>query len=336
MALIDPFGLDPDNPVNRLILYWYATVNRVIYQDDNALTFQVMDLAGGTLVTGTLGFPPLIPRVEVWSIPADKRFVVIRGTTQWQEYLFEVMGSFLVSAPPWDGTVNQYFRQLADTIRAQFAPYLLPAWALTGHSLGGAVGALVSRYGATPETRVLVDFGSPRSGDGVYSSHQVRPDLRWRITNEGDPVPLIPPSTNTLLDELPAILPIPVPPVYYRHWGRRIHLFQDGTFTLPVELSTSAEVALAIIQAVRLGTNWYIGHDTAEYARRLRSQIPVAFRIGPDPDFPGLYELDQINFALNTRYGIIWHIRAGAGDSIRRELPGGQLVPPIFAPEECT
>uniref|UniRef100_A0A7S4GHJ3 Fungal lipase-type domain-containing protein n=1 Tax=Eutreptiella gymnastica TaxID=73025 RepID=A0A7S4GHJ3_9EUGL len=87
---------------------------------------------------------------------------------------------------------------------------------LTGHSLGGAVAALLSLRLKKAGYRLMetVTFGAPKftdfAGSVQYIKHQV-PLLR--ITNKGDPVPAGPPWDD------------------YVHAGAEVHLFGDDPIT---------------------------------------------------------------------------------------------------------
>lgn len=335
VMLINPMLMPSAGPPQRLVLLWYATYNRLIYRDSLALTQQVMDIAGGVFAHEEPGSVPWLPRVEVWTIPPGNALVGIRGTTDVSEAVQEVLRSFLYTDTAWTGQVNAFFGLLANTIRNKIELFLTPTWAITGHSLGAGVAPLVARFGASISPIVLADFCAPRSGNGEYAAAQRFPQRRYRITNEGDPVPFLPPSTASEYDQLPALLPIPGTPTY-RHWGFHLHLFPDGSATMPADASTFTEFGAEIIRIFNLQTTWLAAHSTAEVCRRLRAGIPVRFPSPGDPDFPGLAELDALAQALNQLDGIVWRI--GARDDQRpRPAPegGGGFVPPVFAPQIC-
>jgi hypothetical protein len=91
-----------------------------------------------------------------------------------------------------------------------------PPLVLAGHSLGGALAALAAFDLASSVTVAGVfTYGAPRAGSPEFArAYKARPcgaertlgDVTWRVTHEGDPVPISP------------------PPLIYRHVGRHVPL----------------------------------------------------------------------------------------------------------------
>lgn len=87
---------------------------------------------------------------------------------------------------------------------------------VTGHSLGGALAALLAA--TLLENRIpvhgLYTFGAPRAGDEEFARQlnaALRGQAHWRVVNEGDMVPHIPPE------------------LFFSHAGKRKLLRNDGT-----------------------------------------------------------------------------------------------------------
>lgn len=312
--MLDVFDVRPDGPLDRLQAYWYATLCRVAYLPDPQQELAALaDMAGGSLFGFFPSTDPLVRGLAVLSFPGARGVVCIVGTNQAVEYLAQAAGSVLTQANPWPGSVGFFWQRVARETWHEAIELIVPlgGWIATGHSMGGGVAAMMP-FLATPSPLAIVDFGSVRTGDAGHAAAQTTP--RLRITNQGDPVPLLPLSTNTFLDQTPIILqeiffpfnvPIPYPPLYYRHWGSRVHLWLEGDSSRPVETWTPSEVLQLASFPVNQGID--ANHRMAEYARRLRAGIPVSFPAqAADVDYPEVENLDHINNILNIAAEVTW------------------------------
>ena len=87
---------------------------------------------------------------------------------------------------------------------------------VTGHSLGGALAALLAATLLENKMPVhgLYTFGAPRVGDEEFAGQlnaSLRGQAHWRVVNEGDMVPHVPPE------------------LFFSHAGKRKLLRNDGT-----------------------------------------------------------------------------------------------------------
>lgn len=298
MALINPFSFTPIGPFDRMNAYFYTTWIRIQYANWIDGDEAIQDLVGATGWIDIEEELPLLPRVNVLTCPSGK-IVLIRGSTSNIQVLQEVNNSGTVAVEPWPGTISRFFRDSAREVSLRVSGSVEGDWIAAGHSLGGAIAGLISIHGATK----VFTAGQPREGDGAYAIARPSPS-KLRLTNQNDPTPHIPLSSGTALDFLAIPLPAPVAQTY-RHWGIRKHLWQDGTVTMPGEETSGLDGNLLDELARSPFSGIFDNHYQNEYARRVRSGIPVEFPAEfPDVDFPGLYELDQLNLQLNADDGI--------------------------------
>lgn len=307
--MLNVFGLNPAGPLDRLTGYWYATGCRVSYRPNAA---ELLEQIGG-----------LIGPCQCFTLPGQGAFLVgvhrlffadtrtvffVEGTTQWDQYLRAAIGSVLTTDDvEFDSSVSLFFQGVALGLLNNIRNLLPETYVLTGHSLGGTAAAMVSgALAINNRARFVIDFGSPRHGDWFHARAQTVP--RLRVTNFGDPVPLIPPPASnftaaftTPLDPFISPVPILYPPFFYRHWGHRVHLWVDGSATRPqgddfIDQPLQIWLRDTLFRVIATA----VMHEMQEYARRLRSGIPVPYpALEEDPDYPGLPLLDQINNDLN-------------------------------------
>jgi hypothetical protein len=323
---IDPFSVVPSGPLDRLTAYWWTTALRLTYHGGRLDLHDQLAALGDGSNSRRIPIPDptgLIPAIYVADYPQGRRIVLLEGTTRPQQWALHALGSNLTV---WDGAgrINAGLRAVARLV-AVAAEVVTQGrtWAAGGHSFGGAIAATLPEGTDNPPS-LLVDAGSPRTGDLEYASAQTVP--RLRLTGDGDPVPALPPSTGSFLDELPAYVPswFDLGPVFYRHWGSRVHLYADGSALRPAESQTVGEAAELLRRLIARGIDWLPSHRASTYAERVRQQIPVVFPAPePDGDFPGIEELDSLNVAINGLDGIEWEATAAP-------LPPGAL--PLIVP----
>jgi hypothetical protein len=141
----------------------------------------------------------------------------VRGTDGNDQLLSEINSYLLKPPKPFalaginaSVDVLEYFADAADGLWTQIRPRISarakPQILVTGHSLGGAVGALLALRVATEFKNLKLDFysfGEPRVGDYKFSSlfdHWV--PSSWRVVHYNDIVPHIPPCSKSLLNPL--------------------------------------------------------------------------------------------------------------------------------------
>lgn len=298
MAPIAPFALDPAGPdgLDRFTAYWYATILDAVYRPGTFDRLPLYTIAGAATVQQFgLGASPF-PAGDVSSFGAGRAVVALRGTTTNTELLYQLAGLLPVAVAPWGGLVAAFWAAAAAAAGALVAPILqdlgATSVALAGHSYGGAVAALLPDWfldqGAAL-TDCLCTIGAPRAGSLSFAQTQAYRHLR--LTNHGDPVPMLPPSFNPTLDRFDWILAPPAVAAFW-HVGTRCHLFTDGSTAFPPEQSTWANAEDALIAAATQLDSWFVDHEPEEYARRLRIGIAAPFGVA-SVEFPGIEVLDQ-------------------------------------------
>lgn len=324
MPLIDPFAFTPAGAFDRLNAYFYCTWMRVHYYDNFPSGDQaIRDLVGATDSHRFNEILPFLPRVDVLEIADQGGLVLVRGSTANSQLLREVLGSSLLPGDPhWEGNISSFFIRAAVEVWDRIQSVVPNTWISCGHSLGGAIASLIGINGASK----YFTAGAPKEGDGIYSLSRPNP-LKLRLTNAHDPTPLIPASTNTFQDFLN--LPAPFPGANsYRHWGIRQHLWIDGSATMPPDENSPLELLTFAIEAIETGI-WVDFHYAPEYCRRIRLGIPIAFpSVAHDDDFPGLYELDQLNVEMNVDDEVNWNVLGTVSRT-------GPLISPDFVSFQC-
>lgn len=293
---INPHIVQPAAGLHRLQAYWFVSVCRAVYFRDVSRGQALHNLIGPAIGIRVQVPGLLVPAAEVWRYGGAFAVVVIEGTTEWQQYIVQASGSPLVTGPIWPGRVGTFWALASLLLYPDLVQVLeqlgLQLCSVCGHSMGGALAQLLAHaLDARPGIDVagVYTLASPRVGDGTYAAGNALPQVR--LTQRGDPVPLLPPSLNQPLD-LTLLDLFPMPPTSYRHWGTRYHLDVDGAVYLPDEQSTWTEAGLALQVVVSGDQSWYTGHSSEEYARRLRLGIPQTLG-QPHPDYPGVEIIDQ-------------------------------------------
>lgn len=306
--MIDLFDMDIDGPIDRLATYLLATYLGINYRPDTDLSVSIDRDTIALLLGGVLeNVPDQEPRVDLIRV-GSRTVVLVRGTTTLFQMYREWLNSDLGFAEPWPGGAGDYYVILTRQIWDKIANLLPGEWVIAGDSLGGAIAAMLTIRGA----QYAVTFGAPPQGESFYARGMEANRKHLRFVNHGDFVPYLSHSTtaNLNLPGPPGLLGM-LPSTFfsYTHWGRSVRIFEDGSFTQPPQdvypYQNLAELVVA------WGRSGYIvgEHYASEYARRIRGGIPVQFPLSaPDPEWFGLYELDQINLGNNAATGREWEV----------------------------
>lgn len=331
MPIIDPFDFAPLGSFNRTHAYFMCTWMRCQYQSDNGNALWDDKIAALMGASNFQVFPHLeeegffYPRTDVAAIPGRSTVTMVRGTSVFpDEIIAEIQAADLWTQEPWAGRVGRYFGIVATRTLSRISTALQTQGLFAGHSLGGAIADMIGLGGSK-----FFTAGAPREGDGTYANSRPAP-LKLRLVNNGDPVPLIPFSSATPLDFLDLEVPFFIWSHFFRHWGQKRVLWEDGTTTYPPHQDQShlLEGAQLTVEFIRGGAD---KHYAPEYCRRLRLGFPLAFpAIKPDSDFPGLFELDAINFDLNIveeqePWEIGGDLSSGIPTTRRVPVPPGRL-----------
>lgn len=298
MPQIQPFGIHPvDNGVDRFTLYWYSALQHEAYRPFGTTLETLYSLGGADSVT-RYALPSFIfPYVDYAVFPGNIALLSIVGTRNWQEFGFQALGAVLVHRDPWPGLVGDYWSNLAlalfNLVEAELVSAGITTVALAGHSQGGALAqlflTLIDELPAV-STACIVTLGSPRSGN-VEFGDALQNTRYARLTNQGDPVPALPPSLSPALEQFQVLI-TGIPVSSYFHFGTRFHLFESGGVTNPQEQPSWLEGSQHLLQSVRGVGTWIASHNPAEYARRLRRKIQVPMQT-ESAEYPGLKELDD-------------------------------------------
>lgn len=325
MPLITPFSITPDQGLDRFTGYWFATLCRCGYINNLTQLLSVGQIAGANEVKEYLSPRLNVPKCYLFRWPNNDALWLVNGTTVPTQYMASVLGAQTLHVGSVPGAFNSFFwsayLQLSPPVILDLVNRLPNRLNIMGHSLGGAIGTLASQWLRNTFNVVGTwSIGSPRVGDLVFGAAFNIPYTR--ITDQGDIVPCLPPSTNTFMDVAfwPYFQPVPTS---YRHVGTRFHLYVDGTSAALGEFSTLEEAIVFDVQ-VRLDSSVVLtAHDTPEYARRLRVGIPVAWR-HLDPQYPGLKNLDDLNFHLNG--DVDWSFNPPTVESSRQPANRGPFA----------
>lgn len=297
MPNIDPFGQNPAvNGLDAFSAYWACALADVAYTDDQTEKNALYAAAGGAAPTSheLPGRP--IPRFDYSVFGAGRAVVTVTGTRFFLEFVNQLLGVALADFPQWPGEVGIYWAGVAIELFELLSPLLaddsISDVAFVGHSQGGGIvqlwPALFSAGGSVTVAN-LTTLGSPRTGNVEYANAQNANYVR--LTNAGDPVPQIPAAVSTPLDQFLWLVP-GINLGSYSHWGTRFHLFADGRHTMPPELPSWQRGWEAMITLSQQTSAWFRDHRPAEYARRLRVNLPG--EIGAtNPNYPGLKTIDD-------------------------------------------
>lgn len=198
---------------------------------------QKKDILDGMLKHGQVTLLETLAVDETEALVADtSKFIVVafRGTTSRQDVRTDLQSRFNVSRVEIEGraanvSVHYGFYLSFSKVEDQIKKLLLnsgdkPIF-LTGHSLGGALALVASAaLGADPQLgdriAAVYTFGAPRVGKSDFAEYVKAP--HYRIINQGDIVPMIPP--NWLLGYAHTGMPLLLKegankPIRRRPWG---------------------------------------------------------------------------------------------------------------------
>lgn len=185
----------------------------------------------------------------VFDLDAGFQVLSITGTNSLPQLLAELAGSGLVPFPGLPGRCSAWTAIDASFVIASGFQLLSPnkPTVFMGHSLGGAVAAVVALYAANRGYPVqsVITIGSPKPGDVVLAS-ALSTLPYYRLETAGDLVPSIP-------QPLPMPLPgnilqfIPADWALYAHGGTVSTLYPDGTWQTAHHEMTALEVVATLL-----------------------------------------------------------------------------------------
>jgi triacylglycerol lipase len=203
---------------------------------------------------------------------AGTQHVTIRGTANWKNVLEDV--DFTVrqspdAAIPVSAGFDLVARQILVDVRTRFSKQHRTS--VTGHSLGGAVAALLAFYLIEEGYEVVhvVTFGQPRftTSDAVRSGRlRALSSVLTRVVDENDVIPMLPPGSARTDGHGP-----------FEHVGREI-IVLDGPYY--VDLPIHAADRLSVDESWR---EWasarLVDHHMANYLARLLTKSALAVSV---------------------------------------------------------
>ena len=262
-------NLDDAPPPDFAGVVWYAEMADLAYKPDSA---------------ARRAYPDSLYRLEIVELPhVDGRVLVVtdtarkthyvstRGTANLENVLLDAEYSKRL-----DDSVGVYLhrgfevsaRAAYDTVRHLLTPgYRVN---LTGHSLGGAMAAILMMYASEDgyEVGEVVTFGQPK----VTNEHGVRRYAGFpvlRVVDCRDPVPLTPPLTLLSAVHGP-----------YRHFGRELILLDGSPYVFLREHNAERFAVTSFWESlphVNLGD-----HHMARYIARVGEKLQRAERVQYD------------------------------------------------------
>jgi triacylglycerol lipase len=203
---------------------------------------------------------------------ANTQHVTIRGTANWKNVLedfdFSVHEGRDTTIPVAAG-FDLVARQILVNVTARFNKQ--HETTVTGHSLGGAVAALLAFYLIEDGYNVghVVTFGQPRftTSDGVRSGRlRALSRVLTRVVDENDVVPMLPPGSERTRNYGP-----------FEHVGREI-IVLDGAYY--VDLPNHAADRLSVAESWREWASARLGdHHMANYLARLSTKAAGAVSV---------------------------------------------------------
>ncbi len=165
----------------------------------------------------------------------EVRVLVFPGTASTEDWITDVR----IAKRRWSaGKVHAGFGAAYESVADKIRSLALAAQSIhvAGHSLGGALAALCAHDLAAngfPVSAVYT-FGAPRVGNVTFARDYDAKlhDETFRIVNQRDPVPWLPPFlASTLSSPLTG---------FYKHAGTEVYLADDGTVQEDAPLWTGA------------------------------------------------------------------------------------------------
>ena len=164
---------------------------------------------------------------------AKTQIITVRGTADPKNFL-EDLNITVRTDRPADIPVDAGFDRAARAVYSDAKPYLKRSYKtyVTGHSLGGAVAALVTIYAIEDGFMVerVITFGQPRFTTAAGVQRLRLPLIR--VIDENDMVPMLPPAAATDPEFGP-----------YEHLGPEVILLQGPRYVyLPAHEATRIDV----------------------------------------------------------------------------------------------
>lgn len=192
---------------------WYAEMSNLAYHPDTAV---VAAYPGYRVDVREL--PTVAGRLFVLTDTVRRtHYVSIRGTANFRDAVLDAEYSKRMDHKV-GVELHRGFETSAIAAYQAVTPLLRPGYAvnLTGHSLGGAMAAILMMYLSADGVRVgeVVTFGQPKVTNGAGARRFAGFPLT-RVVDCRDPVPLVPPLTLLSAVHGP-----------YHHFGREVMLLQ--------------------------------------------------------------------------------------------------------------
>lgn len=317
----------------RETVYFLASLNHVLFYDDNAMYHTVLDVLGKpwSFINRTFGNGNLHTFMVVFD---DMVILAIEGTRNMAQLVYQIMNvrptyrpddysEMTIPVGKSNPTSFDYAVNVFGTITSDLLPYYANRRVImTGHSLGGAIAQHLAKIylaNAPRGVHSVYSFGSPAIGDGQYVANN--PGNCFLMENVTDIVPQWPPYYLSVREDT------------RRHRSRRWTVGPINTANLASRMANTYEKAvtvhsyddngdrflanswgsdggtriLAASPLERLSTTILDAgnrHFMGRYLQLARAQFPEHGRYRSDDiDF---VKLDQANFRISRQVSLFW------------------------------
>lgn len=328
------------NPAISERLYFYSTLCRLVYANDNTLWGQLQ--RGIPEIVSVRTFPVSNQYITSWAAIKGETgtLIVFEGTSNWWQLGNQAANYGQASSSFFPGRFSLHDSELALKMEPDVYNYIVsnaPAnVSFVGHSLGGAVAQLMAHRIAQfllPRIEGVITFGSKKVGDTTFATSHRWPVIS--VENIGDLVPLVTPPAHVY--SLSADFGIQDPIVNlgsfasYEGAGVTYLVAQRGDIVILDDsgIRVGQFSAPAAPIPVPAYSAWVWQHQTGEYTRRLRSRLQHLTPVSQLGLIRTRSTLDALNEILNKREGTVWEWDPVSG------LPYSSVINPNLPPPRC-
>lgn len=186
----DKGGADNDSVLKELILNYLANEEK-----PNSNIEDILSTAGFKYINSYAkgGSEALLCQLNIKESDESMLVVAFRGT---QPKINDVLTDLKLSLEPAEGGgrlhegFNEAFYKISNDIKDDLKKYPNIPIYMTGHSLGGALAVIATKYLSSDSLGATYTYGAPRIGDTEFFKDVKTPV--YRVVNAGDAVPRVP------------------------------------------------------------------------------------------------------------------------------------------------